>query len=80
MTDKQDDDIPEINVVIVETEYLCGARVGFAARNVEEAASAAARIMTDVCPECRQRMGEELSERDKRILRLAPKDGDERNN
>lgn len=67
-----DEDPPEVNVVIVETEYACGARVGFVAENVEQAAKAAAHIMTDVCPECKQRLGEELTERDKEILSLAP--------
>lgn len=61
----------EPSTVIVETEYLCGARIGFEASTVEEAAMMAARVMTDVCPECRQRMGEELSEQDKKILSIA---------
>lgn len=68
----EEQDAPEINVVIVETAYLCGARIGFAAKNVEDAAAAAARIMTDVCPECKERLGEELSDRDKEILSMAP--------
>jgi hypothetical protein len=59
-------------VFIIETMYLCGARIGFATRNVDLAASKAAQIMTDICPECKQALGEELTQDDKDVLSVGP--------
>lgn len=69
----QEGDEPEIAMVVVETQYLCGAHIGFVARSTEAAAIKAAKIMTDVCPECKQAMGEELSQDDKDVLSISPK-------
>lgn len=70
MTEQQDE--PTIEVVVVETEYLCGARIGFVAKTVEQAAEAAAVIMTTLCPECRQLLGEPLSDHDREVLSMSP--------
>ena len=66
------EDPPEIQLVVVETEYACGAKIGFVARNTEMAAIKAAQIMTDVCPECKKAMGEELTADEREILSLGP--------
>lgn len=67
-----DEDPPEIALVVVETEYACGAKIGFVARTTEIAARKAAAIMTDVCPECKKALGEELTADEREILSLGP--------
>jgi hypothetical protein len=66
------DEEESIELVIVETMYLCGARIGFATRNVELAAKRAAQIMTELCPECKEKLGEELTQDDKDVLSVGP--------
>jgi len=55
-------------IYIVNVQYACGSEVGFATRNIEQAALKAAEIMTDVCPECKLKMGEPLTEDEKEML------------
>jgi hypothetical protein len=55
-------------IYIITVEYACGSEVGFATRNIEQAARKAAEIMTDVCPECKLKMGEPLTEDEKEML------------
>jgi hypothetical protein len=67
----EEKDEPE-RVWVVETTYLCGATVGFACKDVDVAAKKAAAIMTDICPECKQEAGIELTQDDRDMLSIAP--------
>ena len=55
-------------VYIVNVQYACGSEVGFATTDAERASTLAAQIMTDVCPECKLRMGQPLTEDEKEML------------
>lgn len=55
-------------IYIVYTQYACGSEVGFATKDIDKAAETAAKIMTDVCPECKLNMGEPLTEDEKDML------------
>jgi len=60
------------HLYVIETAYACGALVSFATKNVELAAKTAATIMTDICPECKEEAGMELTDDDKRVLAAKP--------
>lgn len=70
----QDNEVEHI--YIVETQYLCGASLGFATKHVDVAAKRAAEVMSDICPECKLKAGIELTDEEKQIISLAPEDID----
>jgi hypothetical protein len=69
MQDKKD---PPEQIWVIETQYLCGASIGFACNDADVAARKAAAIMTDICPECKQEAGIELTQDDLDILSINP--------
>ena len=65
---RKPDDEPSKGLYIINVQYLCGSEVGFATTDGDKAAAMAARIMTDICPECKLEAGMPITDDERDML------------